>query len=167
MDLATYGLELVKTGKEIINDPNLRFSCSAVDLNFVRVELYNSHACLATELGDFKTSLQNFESALEFYNEGTKTGLGRFQTMREYSLYGGIANSLDGLGRYLEAEAMYENCLKISPPGEELNVYEINICKAMLHQGTPEKLEQASAGLLDYLERVQAKYGTLDTKEYR
>lgn len=165
MDEASYGLSLIATGEKILADPSLRFECTAGELSLVTVELLNNYACIATELGDFEKSYEKFQAALDCYNKSSKRN---FKEMREYTLYGGIANSLDGLGRHAEAEELYRKCLELKPDNEEeeLNVYEINICRAMQHQKTPEKLQSAGEGLLDYLDRLHAKYGTLEKKDY-
>ena len=157
---------MIQTGEKILADPKLRLECPSNELAFVTVELENNHACIATELGDFETSLEHFKAALNCYNENTGQDVSKFEDMREYTLYGGVANSLDGLGRHYEAETYYRRCLQLAPASEELSVYEINICRAMLHQQTADKLEEASMGLLGYLRRLKARYGSQDARDY-
>lgn len=68
---------------------------------------------IATEIGDFAQSLLYFQQALECFQDATAKGYKDSPLIREETLYGGIANSLNGLGRDLEAEKMYIKCIDL------------------------------------------------------
>jgi tetratricopeptide (TPR) repeat protein len=84
-----------------------------------------------------------------------------FMDMR-YALLGGIANSLNGLGRNEEAEVKYGECLKLNTV-DEFAIYEVNLRRCQWAMG---KLEEASDGLLDFLRRRAERYGVDDTDSY-
>lgn len=68
---------------------------------------------IATEIGDFAQSLLYFQQALECFQDATAKGYKDSPLIREETLYGGIANSLNGLGRDLEAEKMCIKCIDL------------------------------------------------------
>lgn len=163
---------MCETGETITKDPQLVDEIDPVDIGYVSIELNYNHACIATELGDFRTSLEKFQAALDVFQRienirGPQTTEMEGQwKIREQSLYGGIANSLDGLGKYEEAEVKYRQCLAIKTEDDELSPYEVNICRCMLFENTVEKTEKAANLLLDFLERYRAKYGQDESRDY-
>lgn len=155
----------MRAGEKILNYLNndQDFDVDASQLSYQTIELEYVYACIATELGDFETSYAKFASALEYYEKSVKKGINQSSKSRQCTLYGGIGNSLNGLGRQSESEKAFRKCLKLNPPDIEFSVYEINICRCLWSQGM---LKEASEGLEKFLERRTKKYGAEDTVDY-
>lgn len=66
---------------------------------------------IATEIGDFAQFY--FQQALECFQDATAKGYKDSPFIREETLCGGIANSLNDLGRDLEAEKMDIKCIDL------------------------------------------------------
>lgn len=163
--LLTAAMEFVRVGENILNYLNggQGFQVDEAHLAYETIELKYVHACIATEFGDFETSYAEFSSALECYKDTVKRSINRSPRPRQCTLYGGIGNSLNGMGRQKEAEKAYRKCLKLNPPDVEFPVYEINICRCLWAQG---KLNDASKRLKKFLVRRATKYGPEDTVDY-
>jgi hypothetical protein len=126
------------------------------------IELYYSRACIETEIGHFDASLKYFRRGHEAYQ---RLGLmnARQPSRMEYALVGGIANSLNGLGRNDESEVEYENCLKLKDENQAFSIYEVNLCRCQWSNG---KLDEASTGLENFIRRREEKFGIDDTENF-
>lgn len=163
--MLTNAMEFVRVGETILNYLNdgQGYFVDAAELAYETIELKYVHACIATEFGDFETSHAKFASALECYKDTVNRGINQSPRPRLCTLYGGIGNSLNGLGRQEESEKAFRECLKLNPPNIEFSVYEVNICRCLWSQ---RKLDDASEGLERFLARRAAKYGPEDTVDY-
>ena len=128
---------------------------------FEAVELHYTHACIATELPDFTMALKHFEKAKQHYDEMINSGLAL--DGYEYVLWGGIANSLNGLGRDEEAEPNYRKALELKPATRKWSSYEVNLARCLFAQG---KLDEAKTRLEDFLKRRTEVFGENDTEDY-
>lgn len=131
----------------------------------VTIRIYHNHACIATEIGDFKLSLTMFEKEMIFYNEAVRAGIkdpgGR---SRLGIIHGGIANSLQGLGDHLAAEAEYRRCLECAQQKDDIHSsYEVNICRSQWARGAND---EASKRLEELIRLREAEYGPDDVKDF-
>lgn len=107
-------------------------------------------------------SYKHFLMAKDYYDEATKAGISLVK-YDEYVLWGGIANSLNGLGRDQEAEIIFQKALNLRPALRKWPAYEINIARCMIAQN---KLEEAEKRLLDFIKRRAEEFGIDDTDDY-
>jgi hypothetical protein len=130
------------------------------DIRFEFVELHYAHACIGTEIPDFTMSLDHFQKAQKYYKEMTSLG---FPKTNGHALLGGIANSLNGLGRDEEAEPLFLQAIAQKPAKQKFSAYEVNVSRCMMVQG---KLKEASDRLLDFIRRREEAFGPDDKQDY-
>lgn len=125
------------------------------------------HACFATEIGKFELSLDHFRAGLALLEDAVASGYPRthkeLSSLREHTLWGGIGNSLNGLGKDDEAEVAYMKALELRDPLDLTELYEINLCRSWLFRGL---LEKAAERLLLIIQTREAELGPDDTKDY-
>lgn len=118
------------------------------------MRLHYYHACIATEVGDFKLSLHHFKHAHSCFNKVTSEGC-TGPTQRELRNYiGGIANSLNGLGYNNEAEGYYLKSLKLGDPDDIESPYEVNLCRCRWAAGRFEEAGKRLCELIELREKV-------------
>ena len=155
-----HSLSLLDTIEEFLSSKNRR-QINATESQLAReeIEIYYSHACVETETGRFKTSLDYFQRGYELCQRLASQSTKEL----EFALLGGIANSLNGLGRNTESEEKYQECLRIKDPNEEFSIYEVNLCRCQWSGG---KLDEASRGLEVFLQRRRGVFGEDDTEDF-
>lgn len=129
---------------------------------FENIQLHYSYACIATEIGDFSLSHAQFELARTLLNDALRVGYGPKPKL-EVNILGGIANSLNGLGRNEEAEKYYLDCLKLGKPNNIRSAYEVNICRCRWAAG---KFEPAKKRLEELISLREEKYHEDDEVDY-
>jgi hypothetical protein len=77
------------------------------------MRLHHLHACIGREIGDFQTSLNKSYQALDYLNRLKAAGQDEPSSRTRRNYLGGIANSLNGLGRDAEAENFYAQALQL------------------------------------------------------
>lgn len=165
-----HGFHLIETAKNIVNSGSPQtYWEQGGNFTLELAELEYINACIATEIGDFQQSHTSFVGALEHLDKFTKEERacivpeGYSTHLRRESFLGGIANSLNGLGRDIEAQDIYHKCLQYKPPNEVYSLYDINLARSYWAQG---KLESAANRLTSFLEWRAALYGKDDTEDY-
>ncbi|KAL8833577.1 MAG: hypothetical protein Q9170_004192 [Blastenia crenularia] len=160
------GLSLIKTGQDILGeDPQMAPSSGHWSEKVMEaMRLHYSHACIGTEVGDFKLSLYHFQHAKSCHEKVTSQGCtGATQTeLRNY--VGGIANSLNGLGRHHDAEGYYLKSLELGKPNDIESPYEVNICRCRWAAGDFKDAEERLLELIELREKTYKQKD--DTKNY-
>ncbi|KAF1955680.1 TPR-like protein [Byssothecium circinans] len=127
------------------------------------MRLHYTHACITTEIGDFKHSLHHFERAKSCHDQLTAQRHPGLTQMELRNYVGGIANSLNGLGRNNEAEGFYLESLKLGTPDDIDSPYEVNICRCRWAAG---RFKEAGDRLCELIELREKTYGKNDTRNY-
>jgi tetratricopeptide (TPR) repeat protein len=167
------GLSHVKTGERILEalekDRLLLSAAGSQDLDNILVAkmgIFHSSACIATEIGDFSLSLEMFGKQLDVYKQGFGKNVahpaGDEKKLRR--IFGGIANSYQGLGHHLEAEKYYDRCLEEARDQDELHSpFPVNKCRSQWARGA---YDDASTELERLVSLREKKYGTNDSEDY-
>lgn len=125
-----------------------------------KVEVCYARACIETEKGDFTLSLKYFRDGYDAWQQLDEMGRAK-ETGMDFPLVGGIANSLNGLGRNEESVLYFNQCLAMSK--DKYSIYEVNRARCKWHQGD---LKGASEDLEDFLERREKEFGVDDTNNF-
>ena len=126
------------------------------------IEICYSRTCVETEIGDFQKSLEYFERG----SHSVQSLIQMHENCREDmegALEGGIANSLNGLGRNDEAKLKYAKAIEEERKTVEFTVYEITFCRSLWANG---ELEDASERLEAWIERRHERFGKDDTEDF-
>lgn len=131
-----------------------------------RIALSHARACIATEQGDFAEALEEFQKEDKQLEEAMEKGYSLTEAQKNQKkrvILGGIANSYQGLGDQLKAEANYERCLKLGKKDDINSSYEVNICRSMWARGAHD---QAAARLNELIALRNAAKGTDDEADF-
>ena len=162
----TNGLALIKTAQVILGDdpPHAAVSGDWAEKVMEAMRLHRQHACINSEIGNFGLSLSHWEAAKAHYEELTFAGQPGTTEDDIETYLGGIASSLNGLGRHKEAITCYLVAFKHSAPNDVDSPYEVNICRTRWADG---QVEEAARRLCELVElREKAKGEKDDTKSF-
>ncbi|KAJ5414876.1 hypothetical protein N7509_000210 [Penicillium cosmopolitanum] len=164
------GIPLLDTGERILTSQggHSRLIGDGNATIIETVQLYYARACIETEVGNFSSSLKYFKLGLHWFDEGTRRGITGIPTrlQTEECLYGGIANSLNGLGRQTEAEQVYYKCISLKQPNDTDPVYDVNLNRCLWSQGS-SRYDEAAKNLLGIIEQREKDFGQPeDTEDY-
>lgn len=132
-----------------------RIAASEQDLLRAEIDCCYHRACIFTEMGSFDSSIRYFQRGWDLVQRlgSSSPDPGSphpwsVDQMR-YGLCGGIANSLNGLGKNLESLEKYNECLALKP-NDNSTIYEVNRCRCQLAIGM---LDEAHAGLVSFIKK--------------
>ncbi len=117
-------------------------------------------ACIATEIGYFRMSLENFQMAYKAFKEMKCKG---FKKENEYFLIGGLANSYNGLNHNIEAQRLFRQCIEYQPAHAVDSPYDCNLARCLWAHGEDE---EASHVVEDFMRRRAKAFGPDDIKDY-
>ncbi|KAK3209901.1 hypothetical protein GRF29_44g994724 [Pseudopithomyces chartarum] len=121
------------------------------------------HGCISTEIGDFQSSLFQFQHAKQCYEKLEQMGSTSLDSKFYTNCIGSSANSLNGLCRDAEAETLYQQFLERGKPDNFTSAYEVNICRCYWSAG---KFEKAADRLTKLIQLREGQYGSNDTEDY-
>jgi tetratricopeptide (TPR) repeat protein len=128
------------------------------------MRLHHWHACIGTEIGDFELSYAQWQAARGHFDHLVGDGHPEATTEDIEAYLGGIANSLNGLGRNTEAINTYREAFKYAPKDDVDSPYEVNICRTQWSNG---ELDEAAARLTKLIKlREMAKGEKDDSKSF-
>ena len=159
------GLKLLRTAESLLEDPDQRVKLNGSNESHLlhSIEVHSCHAAIATEAGDFNMSLEHFQKGLDIFNQALSMGYVHVDDAPHHILLGGIGNSLNGLGRNIEAEKAFLKCLNNKVSRTKFTPHEINICRTLLAQ---HKLQEAERRLQEVINRRRQKFGPDDAQSY-
>lgn len=169
------GLSHVKTGERILEalekDAALLSVAGSQDADNIltgKLGIFHSSACIATEIGDFSLSLEMFEKQLHVCEQTVRDNVahqaGGKKELPMWRIFGGIANSYQGLGHQLKAEEYYDRCSEEAGDRDELHSpFVVNKCRSQWARGA---YAEASAELERLLSLREKRYGPNDSKDY-
>ncbi|KAK1833470.1 hypothetical protein QBC39DRAFT_346112 [Podospora conica] len=165
------GLIHAKTGERVLEelekDPRLLSPAGSQDAETMYIAkrgIFHSYASIATEIGDFSLSLEMFQKGLAVYEEATRNGVDPPDKKGPAGIYGGIANSYQGLGDHLKAETYYAKWFESAKSVDELHSpYPVNRCRSLWAR---DEYDAASAELERLISLRETRYGETDTKDH-
>ncbi|KAK2741130.1 hypothetical protein FQN57_005731 [Myotisia sp. PD_48] len=160
------GVVILKTAENVLNQRREGFVLVGSQDSIISetIQICHTRACIESDIGNFTDSLKYFQLGLDYFNEGKKVGLHGFRRQTEKILYGGVVNSLNGLGQDEEAESHYLKCIKLKHPDDPDPTYEINLNRCLWSQG-PKRYQEASDSLLEIIAERERRFGVEDTKD--
>jgi tetratricopeptide (TPR) repeat protein len=111
------------------------------DAEAIKADIHGGFGSLATETNQFQEAYDQFKLEYDNITTAIDRGFLTRPNVREAIAQGGIANGLNGLKKYAEAEKEYWKCIDIwrSCPGQA-TIYEINLSACLWLQ---DKFEEA------------------------
>lgn len=157
-------LALLETAQDLFETKRSRIDADEAAIVREEIDACYSRACVYTETAEFDKSLFFFQRGWDL-SEGHDDGISTPWPYAEmhYALCGGMANSLNGLGRDAESEPKYQDCLELNKNFDVWPIYEINMRRCQWMRG---KLDEAASGLEDFIRRRTAARGEDDPEGF-
>ncbi|EPE09075.1 pfs domain-containing protein [Ophiostoma piceae UAMH 11346] len=163
------GLKHIKIAETLLEEvnrwpPKRQMPFLGKDMLDARMRLAHAHACIATEIGSFGLALQMFTLEKNIVHNADKKGIRLGDPGRHMVIFGGIANSHQGLGNHHEAIRNYELCLNGSPKEQYfVSPYSVNICRSFIVLG---QIDEAERRLEELVNERELRYGPNDKRDY-